>query len=130
MRTSVTLIAIALSAMTSHAVLAQPAPPAHATCESKRADIARDIEHAKAKGQSSRVRGLEKALRENQDHCSDAKLAQEHAAKIAAQERKVQERQRELDEAREKGKPSKIADREAKLAKERAELEKLRQGAH
>jgi hypothetical protein len=109
MRTSATLIAIAMSALASQAVLAQPAPPAspvHATCESKRAEIARDIEHAKAKGQSSRVRGLEKALRENQEHCSDAKLAQEHAAKIAAQERKVQERQRELDEAREKGKPA------------------------
>lgn len=133
MRTSATLIAIAMSALASQAVLAQPALPAspvHAKCESKRSEIARDIEHAKAKGQSSRVRGLEKALRENQEHCSDAKLAQEHAAKIAAQERKVQERQRDLDEARGKGKPSKIADREAKLAKERAELERLRQGAH
>ncbi|MBD9531019.1 DUF1090 domain-containing protein [Comamonas sp. CMM01] len=99
------------------------------TCESKRAEIARDIEHAKAKGQSSRVRDLEKALRENQDHCSDAKLAQEHAAKIAAQERKVQERQRELDEAWKMGKPSKIADRETRLTKERSGLEKLRQGA-
>jgi Protein of unknown function (DUF1090). len=57
-------------------------------CESKRAEIARDIEHAKAKGQCSPVRGLEKALRENQDHCSNAQLAQEHAATIAAQERK------------------------------------------
>ena len=129
MRTSATLIALALSALASQAVLAQPASPAHATCGSKRAEIARDIEHAKAKGQSSRVRGLEKALRENQEHCSDAQLAQEHAAKIAAQERKVQERQRDLDEAREKGKPSKIADREAKLAKEKAELEKLQKGA-
>ncbi|MDI9855555.1 DUF1090 domain-containing protein [Comamonas sp. 17RB] len=123
------MTAIAMSALACHAVLAQPAPPVHAMCESKRAEIARDIEHAKGKGKSNRVWGLKKALRENQDHCSDAKLTQEHAAKIAAQERKVQERQRELDEAQEKGKPSKIADREAKLAKERAELEKLRQDA-
>lgn len=76
------------------------------------------------------MRGLEKALRENQAQCRNAKLAQEHAAKIAAQERKLQERQRDLDKARGKGKPSKIEDREAKLAKERAELERLRQGEH
>lgn len=87
------------------------------------------MEHAKAKGQVSRVRGLEKALRENQAHCSDAKLEQEHAARIADQERKVERRQRDLDEARGTGKAGKIADREAKLAKEKAELEKLRRGA-
>ncbi|WP_291585499.1 DUF1090 family protein [Comamonas sp. UBA7528] len=83
-----TFAAIAVSPLTTHAVLAQPTPPVHTMCESKPAKIARDIEHAQAKDQSSRVRGLEKALRENQDHCSDAQLPQEHAAKIAAQERK------------------------------------------
>ncbi|CAM4296958.1 DUF1090 domain-containing protein [Comamonas aquatilis] len=126
MRTSVTLIALAVSAFASHAALAQPV---RATCESKRADISRDIEHAKAKGQVSRVQGLEKALRENQAHCSDAKLEREHAARIAEQEKKVERRQRDLDDAREKGKASKIADREAKLTKEKAELEKLHKGA-
>ncbi|WP_043008967.1 DUF1090 domain-containing protein [Comamonas testosteroni] len=125
MRTSVTLIAIAVSALAAQAALAQSA---HATCEGKRAEISRDIEYAKAKGQVSRVRGLEKALRENQAHCSDAKLEQEHAARIAEQERKVEKRQRDLDDARETGKAGKITDREAKLAKERAELEKLRRG--
>ena len=75
------------------------------------------------KGQVSRARGLEKALRENQAHCSDAKLEQEHAARVADQERKVERRQRDLDEARGTGKAGKIADREAKLAKEKAELE-------
>lgn len=126
MRTSATLIAIVVSALAAHAALAQPV---HATCESKRAEISRDMEHAKAKGQVSRARGLEKALRENQAHCSDAKLEQEHAARIADQERKVERRQRDLDAARGAGKAGKIADREAKLAKEKAELEKLRRGA-
>ncbi|QIL80993.1 DUF1090 domain-containing protein [Diaphorobacter sp. HDW4A] len=118
-------IAVAFSISFSNAALAQPV---HATCESKKADISRDIEHAKAKGQASRVRGLEKALRETQLHCSDAKLEKEHAARIEKQEKKVVERQRDLDKAREQGKASKIADREAKLAKEKAELEKLRTG--
>lgn len=112
--------------MFSHAALAQPV---RATCESKRVDIARDIDHAKAKGQASRVRGLEKALREMQANCSDAELEKEHAARIARQEEKIADRQRDIDKAREQGKAGKIADREAKLAKEKAELERLRSGA-
>ena len=126
MRTSISLIASTVFALATHAALAQPV---HATCESKRAEISRDLEHAKAKGQVSRVRGLEKALRENQAHCSDAKLEQEHVARIAEQEKKVEKRQRDLDDARATDKASKIADREAKLAKEKTELEKLRSGA-
>jgi hypothetical protein len=131
MRTSATLIAIAMSALASQAVLAQPAPPAspvHATCESKRAEIARDIEHAKAKGQSSRVRGLEKALRETRSIAATPNLRRNMRQDCCTGAQGAS-RQRELDEAREKGKPSKIADREAKLAKERAELEKLRWGS-
>lgn len=126
MRTTSTLVAIAVSALATHAALAQPV---HATCESKRAEISRNIEHGKALGQMNRVRGLEKALRENQAHCSDAKLEQAHAAKIAEQERAVETRQRDLDEVRKTGKAGKIADREAKLAEEKAELEALRRGA-
>jgi len=126
MRASSCLITAAVSALLSHAALAQPV---HATCESKRADISRDIDHAKAKGQTNRARGLEKALRETQANCSDAELAKEHAARIARQEKRFAERQRDLDKAREQGKAGKIADREAKLAKEKAELEKLRTGS-
>lgn len=105
--------------------------PAHSsspTCETKRADIQRSIAEAKAQGQTRRLRGLEKALREVQDHCSDAGLAREHAARIAKQEKKVAERQRDLDKARTENKAGKIADREAKLAREKAELEALRAG--
>lgn len=123
MRTIVTLISIAASAFAAQNSFAQPM---HVTCESKQAEISHDIEHAKAKGQINRVHGLEKALRENQEHCSDAKLAQEHAERIIEKEKKVEKRQRDLDDARETGKASKIANREAKLAKEKTELEKLR----
>lgn len=125
MHISTKLIAIAVSAVVSHAALAQPV---HGTCESKRAEISRQIEFAQANDQYYRVRGLEKALRENQAHCTDRNLEREQAERIAKQERKVEERQRDLDAARAKGKASKIADREAKLAKEKAELEELRAG--
>lgn len=128
MRKSLSLIAMAAAALVfvPHAALAQPAP---GTCEFKKADIARDIEEAKAKGQKSRVRGLEKALRETQANCSDAKLQKAHHASILRQEKKVAERQRDLDQARAQGKADKIASREAKLAEEQAQLQKLRTGA-
>lgn len=128
MRQSLSLIAMAAAALVfvSHAALAQPAP---GTCEFKKADIARDIDEAKAKNQTSRVRGLEKALRETQANCSDAKLQKAHHASILRQEKKVAERQRDLDQARSQGKADKIASREAKLAEEQAQLDKLRSGA-
>ena len=125
MRGSLCLITLAVAALLPHLAHAQPAP---GTCEWKRADIARDIDEAKAKKQTQRVRGLEKALRETQANCSDAKLQKEHAASIQRQEKKVAERQRDLEQARAQGKPDKIADREAKLAREQAELQKLRSG--
>lgn len=125
MRTALQLIGGAVIAMTCQLA------PTHAatTCEAKRADIVRSIDAAKAQGQTRRVRGLEKALREVQNNCSDAALQREHAARIAKQERKVAERQRDLDKARAQGKASKITEREAKLARELAELEQLRSGA-
>lgn len=124
MRSSLCLIVAAT--LWSQAALAQPAAPL--TCEAKRADIARDLEHAKANNQKQRVRGLEKALRETQANCSDDKLRREHEARVVRQEKKVAERERDLDKARAEGKADKIATREAKLAEERAQLEKLRSG--
>jgi hypothetical protein len=128
MRTSATLIAIAMSALASQAVLAQPAPPAspvHATCESKRAEIARDIEHAKAKGQSSRVRGLEKALRETRSIAATPNLRRNMPPRLLHRSARCKSASASWTR-RGKRQTSKIADREAKLAKERAELEKLR----
>lgn len=123
MRALLCPVAVAASMMLCQAAPAQPAP---ATCESKRADIMRDLDEARARGQTRRARGLEKALRETRRHCSDAGLQKAHAARIAQQEKKIAERQRDLDEARARGKADKIADREAKLAREQAELERLR----
>lgn len=126
MRTPFLLFSITAAVMFSHAAQAQPAP---GSCEAKRADISREIDEAKAKGQKRRVRGLETALRESRSHCSDALLQQQQAARIAGQERKVAQRQRDLDTARQQGKAAKIADREAKLMAEEAELQKLRNGS-
>ena len=126
MRAPVALIALVSAALFSNAALSQHAP---GTCEFKKADIARDIDEARAKGQTRRVRGLETALRETQANCSDAKLKKAHDASVQRQEKKVAERQRDLEKARAQGKADKIASREAKLAEEQAALQKLRTGA-
>jgi len=127
MRSFVSWVAIPAAVALSHAALAQQPPVGG--CEAKRVDIARDIEQARARGQTRRVRGLEKALRETQANCSDARLEKEHEARIARQEKKVAERRRDLEEARAQGKAGKIASREAKLAEEEAQLRSLRDGA-
>ena len=104
--------------------VAQPATGE--SCIAKRDAIVRDIDEAKAKGQKQRVRGLERALGANQRNCSDAGLQAEHRKRIQAQERKVAERQRDLQQARRQGRPEKIAQRENKLREEEAMLERLK----
>ena len=80
-------------------------------------------------GQTHRVRGLERALSQVQDNCTDAKLQAEHQRTVRQQEKKVAERQRELDEERREGKPSKVAKRQEKLDEAQAELARLRKAA-
>lgn len=118
------ILLAAAAALGSSWSSAQPAGPS--TCEAKREAIGRDIEAAKANGQTHRVRGLEKALAEVRRTCSDAKLAAEHQRRIRSQERKVAERERELGEARRKGRADKIADKEEKLREAQAELRQLK----
>ena len=127
MHPSKPLFVIVVMVAFTHVAFAQAAAT---TCEGKRADISRDIDMAKAKGQEQRVRGLEAALRETVANCSDAKLQKDMATRIVRQERKVAQDQRDLDKARAQGKPAKIADREAKLAREQTELDRLRSGSH
>jgi hypothetical protein len=117
------MLAAAIASISMGAI-AQPA--AGQTCVAKRDAIVRDIDEAKAKGQKQRIRGLERALDANQRNCSEAGLQAEHRKRIQAQERKVAERQRDLQQARRQGRPEKIAQREAKLREEVAELERLK----
>lgn len=89
-------------------------------CEAKRAHIEAKIVEAKARGQQQEVAGLEKALRENIAHCSDASLAKERESKILSAKQKVAEREKDLREAEHDAK--KITKRKAKLDEARQEL--------
>ena len=101
-------------------------------CAAKLEAISAELAQAKAKaaGNQHKVDGLEKAYNEVSTHCDDDSLYAERAAKVAALEEKLTERQNELAKAIEEGrsmdkinkKRNKVAEVELELAKARAEL--------
>jgi Protein of unknown function (DUF1090). len=94
-------------------------------CQQKEQDIQREISHAEKHGNQYRLSGLNKALSEVKDHCTDEKLKADHQKKIAEQRDEIAERQRDLAEAQAKGDADKIATREHKLAEANEELKAL-----
>jgi hypothetical protein len=100
-------------------------------CEQKQQDIQRQIDYARQHGNTPRIAGLEKAKAEAGNGCTDEKLKASHAAKIKDQQHQVDERQRELDEARHNGESSKkIAKRQRKLDDAQRELKELQSTAY
>lgn len=99
---------------------------AESLCQQKQQDIQREIEMVKQHDNQRRVTGLERALTEVRANCTDEKLKSAHAERIEAQQHKVAERERELQQDRQEGKDQeKIGKRERKLEEARQELKKL-----
>ncbi|MBK4783606.1 MAG: DUF1090 domain-containing protein [Pantoea sp. Pent] len=99
---------------------------AESLCQQKQQDIQREIEMAKQHDNQRRVTGLERALTEVRANCTDEKLKSAHAERIEAQQHKVAEREREMQQDRQEGKDQeKIGKRERKLEEARQELKKL-----
>lgn len=95
-------------------------------CQQKQQDIQREIAMAKQHHNQHRTEGLERALAEVRDNCSDDKLKASHQQRIKEQQGKVAERERELQDERTKHDDrDKIAKRERKLEAARQELKKL-----
>lgn len=104
---------------------------AESLCQQKQQDIQREIEMAKQHDNQRRVTGLERALTEVRANCTDEKLKSAHAERIEAQQHKVAERERELQQDRQEGKDQeKIGKRERKLEEARQELKKLQAEPH
>ncbi|HFZ8351505.1 TPA: DUF1090 domain-containing protein [Salmonella enterica subsp. enterica serovar Java] len=95
-------------------------------CEYKRQDLERQIDYAQAHNNTHRVDGLQEALRQVNEHCTDRQLRKRKENKVADKQRKVAERQRELEQARVSGKREKIANKQAKLDEAREELAEAR----
>lgn len=95
-------------------------------CEYKRQNLERQIDYAQAHNNTHRVAGLQEALRQVNEHCTDNQLRKRKENKVADKQRKVAERQRELEQARVSGKREKIANKQAKLDEAREELAQAR----
>ncbi|RZS81383.1 DUF1090 domain-containing protein [Pigmentiphaga kullae] len=105
------------------ATVSVAAPDAADPCVQKRADILRQIEQARQHGNDNRVAGLNRALREQEAHCTPESIRRAREKDVAQARQKLAERERELREARSEGKDAgKIAKREAKLREARDEL--------
>ncbi|MFM0198703.1 DUF1090 domain-containing protein [Paraburkholderia fungorum] len=99
-------------------------------CDAKRSSIEAEIAYAQAHGNAKRVDGLETALAQMNANCTDAVLRNEAQRKVAAAQKKLSERQHDLQEAKANGKSAKkIAERQHKVDEAHAELEKAQMEA-
>ncbi|EMH4163390.1 DUF1090 domain-containing protein [Pluralibacter gergoviae] len=111
-------LAFGLATLSAQALAASP-------CLQKQQDIQREISYAEKHQNQHRIDGLNKALREVKDNCSDSRLRADHQKKIAEQKDEIAERRQDLAEAKEKGDAEKISKRERKLSEAQSELKKL-----
>ncbi len=95
-------------------------------CEAKRQDIEQQIEYARAHNNDHRVAGLQKALSELKDNCTDEGLRAEREADVREKAQKVEERRQELAEAQADGRTDKISKKQRKLEEAQAELDEAK----
>ncbi|EDC5554845.1 DUF1090 domain-containing protein [Salmonella enterica] len=92
-------------------------------CAAKKQEVENQITYANEHNNTHQIAGLQKALREIEEHCTDPQLLRQRQLKIAEKEQKVAERQAELEQAKETGNPQKIAQKQKKLDHAREELQ-------
>lgn len=92
-------------------------------CIAKKQEVENQITYAREHNNTHQIAGLQKALREIEEHCTDPQLLRQRQLKIAEKEQKVAERQAELEQAKETGNPQKIAQKQKKLDHAREELQ-------
>lgn len=97
-------------------------------CRIKEEKLERKLAIARAANNVWQAEGLEKALAEVRRNCSPDRLKSKRELKIQDKERKVKEREMELEEAIKKGDKKKIAKMEQKLHEAKAELEETKDG--
>lgn len=95
-------------------------------CAAKRQAIAAQLEIAKSHGNSSQQAGLEKALKQVENHCNDGELRAEREAKVSEAEEEVSEREKDLRDAQAEGDQDDISKRQRKLQEARTELQQAR----
>ncbi|MGG4609290.1 DUF1090 domain-containing protein [Providencia sp. Me31A] len=97
-------------------------------CEIKKQRIEEQISYAKQHGNQHHVRGLEEALDNVNRYCTPESLYRDSQNNVAEKTEKVQEREAELLEEKQKGNDTrKIQKRERKLAEAQAELKEAQE---
>lgn len=104
---------------------AEPAPGLKG-CAAKQDAIEKELRQAKEQGHLFKVSGLQKALKENQAHCTDEGLRQSRQAEVRKAQAEIDEREADLAAAQAKGDTKKIEKRRQKLDEARAELEEAK----
>ncbi|ECG8633880.1 DUF1090 domain-containing protein [Salmonella enterica subsp. salamae] len=95
-------------------------------CTAKKQELENQISYARKHNNTYQIAGLQKALREIEEHCTDSQLVKQRQLKIADKEKKVTERQAELERAIETGNPGQMAQKRKKLDRAREELQDAR----
>ncbi|KAF1053527.1 MAG: Protein YqjC [Stenotrophomonas maltophilia] len=95
-------------------------------CAAKQAAIQTKLDAARAHGNNGAIDGLQKALEETRQHCTDAGLAQKRKQRVLDAEKEVSQRQQDLRKAMNKGDQEKIDKRKTKLAEARSELDQAK----
>lgn len=102
---------------------AASAADARDPCLKKRANILKQIDQARQRGNDKRVAGLTTALREQEANCSPDSIREAREQDVVEARLKVAERERELQEAKSDGKEAdKLARRQAKLDEAKDDL--------
>lgn len=92
-------------------------------CAAKKQEVENQITYAREHNNTHQIAGLQKALREIEEHCTDPELLRQRQLKITEKENKVTERQAELDKSKETGDPKKMVQKQKKLDHAREELQ-------
>ncbi|ALV93583.1 MULTISPECIES: DUF1090 domain-containing protein [Pantoea] len=120
-------VLISLSVLvTSLTVMSAQAANDTTGCEAKKQEIQQELSMAREQGNKARIAGLEKALRENSEHCTDSGLLKARQEKVAEKQQKVQEREQSLREAQADGRHEKIEKQQRKLDDARDELNRAK----
>lgn len=97
-------------------------------CAAKKQEIETQLSFARQHNNSHQIAGLEIARREVEEHCTESGLLKQRQEKVAEKRSKVQEREKELAQAKaEERSASKIRKREEKLAEARQDLKEAEQ---
>lgn len=86
-------------------------------CAAKKVEIENQIGYAKKYNNADQVAGLESALANITQNCSDTGLLEKKAQQVADKQREVLKRENDLAEAKRSGNNKKIAKQQQKLQK-------------